>query len=66
MGRGWGRGGGGIAHDNFFGRAAMPAATGSVRPAGPARAAPVATDMEATEGRVASATKKGNLVLFMF
>ncbi len=44
----------------------MLVATGSVRPAGPARVAPVATVTEATEGRVASATKKGKLVIPCF
>jgi hypothetical protein len=44
------------------GWAAMPVATGSVRPAGLARVAPVATATEAMEGREDSATKKVNWI----
>jgi hypothetical protein len=48
------------------GWAAMRVAMGSVRPAGPARVAPVATVTVATEGRVDSATKKGKLAFPCF
>ncbi len=44
----------------------MPAGTGSARPAGPAQAAQAALAMVATVNRVATATKKGNLIKTKF